>query len=227
MTVTVLIPFTSDEPWRVRARNHVIAAYRTQGYHVVEGACPDPWRKAVAVAGALAQVTAEVLVVADADCLTDIGPAVAAVAGGATWAVPHQLVNRLDETATEAVYDGANPASTTGRVQRPYVGFAGGGVVVVARPVYERVPLDPRFSGWGGEDSSWALALTCLAGEPARFGADLHHLFHPAASRMSRRWGSAQSRALEIRYRTARTNRRQMTDLLAEAAHTPTQAVSA
>jgi hypothetical protein len=218
MTVAVLVPFTSEEPWRVRARDHVIASYRGQGYDVAEGACPDPWRKAVAVADALGQTDAEMLVVADADCLTDIGPAVAAVAAGATWAVPHQLVHRLDEAATEAVYAGSDPAATTGRVQRPYVGFAGGGVVVLQRAVYERAPLDPRFAGWGGEDSSWALALTCLAGEPARFDVPLFHLFHPAPARMSRRWGSPSSRALEIRYRAARGNRRQMVDLLAEAA---------
>lgn len=227
MTVSVLMPFTSDEPWRVRARDHVAAWYTTLGYDVVVGACSGPWRKAIAVADAAGRTTGDVLVVADADCLSDGVPAaVAAVAAGALWAVPHSLVHRLDETATEAVYDGTDPATTTGRTQRPYVGFAGGGIVVLARAVYERVPLDPRFEGWGSEDSSWALALTCLAGEPARFDAPLHHLFHPPAPRMSRRWGTPAARALEIRYRLARGNRRQMADLLAEAAHTPIGAAS-
>jgi hypothetical protein len=222
MSVAVLVPFTSNEPWRVRARNHVVAWYATAGYEVIEGTCPEPWRKAVAVAGAARRTDADILVVADADCLCDgVDQAATAVFSGATWAVPHNLVHRLDETATEAVYDGTDPEATTGRLQRPYVGFAGGGIVAIARTVYDRVPLDPRFEGWGGEDSSWALALTCLAGEPARFAAPLFHLFHPPAPRMSRRWGTAAGRALEIRYRLARNNRRQMADLLAEAAHTP------
>lgn len=227
MSVAVVVPFTSDEPWRVRARHHVTGWYETHGYEVVEGSCPEPWRKAVAVADAARRTDADILVVADADCLCDgVDLAVAAVFSGATWAVPHNLVHRLDEAATGAVYDGAAPVATTGRAQRPYVGFAGGGIVAIARAVYDRVPLDPRFEGWGGEDSSWALALTCLAGEPARFAADLFHLWHPPATRMSRRWGTAAGRALEIRYRLARSNRRQMADLLAEAAHTPLETAS-
>jgi hypothetical protein len=225
MTVTVLVPFTSDDPWRVKARDYVATRYRTQGYAVVEGASPDPRRKAMAVADALRHTDADIMVVADADCLcTGIGEAVGAVEEGAPWAVPHLMVHRLDEAATEAVYLGVDPAITTGRAQRPYRGFAGGGIVVVPRATYERIPLDPRFTGWGGEDSSWALALTCLVGEPARFDYDLHHLFHPPPVRKSRRWGSADSRALEIRYKAAARHRHQMTDLLTEAAQTATRA---
>ena len=167
------------------------------------------------------------LVVADADCLTDIGPAVEAVEAGASWAVPHLMVHRLDQAATEAVYAGADPSATTGRTQRPYKGFAGGGVVAISRVVYGQVPLDPRFEGWGGEDSSWAMALTTLAGPPVRFDADLFHLYHPPPVRMTRRHGSPATRALEIRYkRAARISRRAMADLVAEMAQTAIGAAS-
>lgn len=219
MTVSVLIPFASDAPWRVRARDHVAASYRAVGFEVIEGACAGPWRKAVAVADAARRTAADVLVVADADCLCDgLVEAVDAVEGGAPWAVPHFIVHRLDETATEAVYAGADPAATTGRVQRPYKGFAGGGIVIVRRDVLDAVPLDPRFEGWGGEDSSWAMALTTLVGPPSRLDADLFHLWHEPPERMTRRWGSPATRALELRYkRAARTSRRAMADLVAEA----------
>lgn len=226
MSVAVVVPFTSDEPWRARARDHTVGWYRDRGYTAVEGACGPPWRKAAAVADALDRTAADVLVVADADCLSRPGGAVTAVHRGAPWAIPHLMVHRLDVDATEAVYAGADPAATTGRTQRPYKGFAGGGIVIVSRSVYERVPLDPRFEGWGGEDSSWAMALTCMVGPPVRFDHDLFHLWHPPASRTLHRWGSAASRTLEIRYKRAARNRRQMADLLAEVAHTPTGAVS-
>lgn len=221
MTVSILIPFASDDPWRIDARNYVGAWYEALGYDVSFGASPDPWRKAVAVAHAARNSTADVFVVADADCLcfgAGVAPAIAAVETGAAWAVPHLMVHRLDQPATEAVYAGADPAATTGRTQRPYKGFAGGGIVVIRREVWDQIPLDPRFAGWGGEDSAWALALTTLAGPPVRFDAALFHLWHPPPERMTRRWGSPSSRTLEIRYkRAARSSRRAMADVVAEA----------
>lgn len=222
MTVSVLIPFASEDPWRVDARDYVAAWYEALGYDVIIGGCPDPWRKAVAVAHAARNSTADVFVVADADCLcastVGVAPAIAAVETGAAWAVPHLMVHRLDQPATEAVYNGTDPAATTSRTQRPYKGFAGGGLVAVSRDVWEQIPLDPRFVGWGGEDSSWAMALTTLAGPPVRYDADLFHLWHPPPERMSRRWGSPSSRTLELRYkRAARSSRRAMADIVAEA----------
>lgn len=219
MTVSVLLPFASDDRWRLDARSYVGGWYDALGFEVIEGTCPDPWRKGVAVAHAARRSTADVFVVADADCLCGgVAPAIAAVENGAAWAVPHLMVHRLDQTATEAVYVGAAPAGTIGRTQRPYKGFAGGGIVVLPRDVWEQVPLDPRFVGWGGEDSSWAMALTALVGPPVRFEADLFHLWHEPPTRMTRRWGSPPSRALELRYkRAARANRRAMADVVAEA----------
>lgn len=216
MSVAVLVPFASSEPWRLRARDHVVNRYMAAGFEVVEGSCPPPWRKAIAVDQAARRTYADILVVADADCVCHGVPAaVAAVRAGAAWAVPHRLVHRLDETATEAFYAGhPNPS---GRAQRPYEGFAGGGIVVLPRAVWHEVPMDPRFQGWGGEDSSWALALNTLAGPPWRGEADLFHLWHPPAPRPMRRWGTAENRALEIRYRlAARAGRRAMADLVHE-----------
>lgn len=219
MTAAVLIPFASTEPWRLRARDHVAAHYHRLGLKVAQGGCEGLWRKAVAVDRAARQTTADVLVVADADCLCDgLVEAVAAVEAGAAWAMPHGLVHRLTDQATLDVYAGTPPSATTGRAQRPYMGFAGGGIVVLHRDVWDRVPMDPRFCGWGGEDSSWALALETIVGPPVRFGHALYHLWHPPAPRQMHRWGNPESRALEIRYRrAARAGRRAMTDLLAEA----------
>jgi hypothetical protein len=219
MTVSVLIPFASEDRWRVDARTYVGGWYDALGYEVIEGTCEPPWRKAVAVAHAARRSTADVFVVADADCLcAGVAPAIAAVETGVAWAVPHLMVHRLDQSATEAVYAGADPAGTAGRTQRPYKGFAGGGIVVVHRDIWGQIPIDARFEGWGGEDSSWAMALTTLVGPPARFDADLFHLWHEPPPRMTRRWGSPPSRQLELRYkRAARASRRAMGDIVAEA----------
>lgn len=218
-TVSVLVPFTSDEPWRLRARDHVVGRYRAQGFDVIQGACPGPWRKAVAVADAAEHSTGEILVVADADCLcAGVSQAVDAVEAGAAWAIPHHLVHRLDEEATWAVYGGATAESTASRAQPPYPGFAGGGIVVLARTAYIDVPLDPRFEGWGQEDEAWALALTALHGPPWRGTDPLYHLHHPPPARLSRHVGSTASHQLLNRYlRAARTGRSAMRPLLDEA----------
>lgn len=219
MAVSVIVPFTSDDLWRTRAGRYVISGYRAAGYDVTVGGCDGPWRKAVAVTGAARHATGKVLVVADADCLCGgVAAAVAAVDAGAAWAMPHELVHRLDQAATEAVYEGADPAATAGRTQRPYRGWPGGGIVVVARAIWDRVPLDRRFDGWGQEDESWALALTTLAGPPARGDAALYHLWHPPQPRLGRRWGSRSSRALYQRYRAASGDPEAMAALLADAA---------
>jgi hypothetical protein len=220
MSISVIIPFASDDPWRIRARDHVTGWYQTFGWEVVEGTCPPPWRKAVAVADAIARSTGEILVVADADCLcSGVPAAVAAVEADAPWAIPHHLVHRLDEEATQAVYSGATAESTVGRAQAPYPGFAGGGIVVLTRTTYTAVPLDDRFEGWGQEDESWALALTTLAGPPWRGTAPLYHLHHPPPpARRSRHVGSVASHELLNRYlRAARTGRPAMRALLDEA----------
>jgi hypothetical protein len=219
MDLSVLIPFTSDEPWRVRARDYVAGWYAQLGWEVIEGTCPGPWRKAVAVAAAVSRASGEILVVADADCICPGIPAAieAVEAHGAPWAIPHRMVHRLDEEATQAVYSGATAESTPGRAQVPYQGFAGGGIVVLPRTTYLDVPLDPRFEGWGQEDEAWAVALTCLAGRPARLDADLFHLWHPPPARLSRHLGSAASHELLRRYLRAARSRNDMRALLNES----------
>jgi hypothetical protein len=219
MTVSVLIPFTSEDPARIQAWDHVVGWYAQFGWEIVKGGCLVPWRKAVAVAAAAERSTGETLVVSDADCLCDGVPAaVAAVETGAPWAIPHHLVHRLDQEATHAVYSGATAESTTGRTQAPYIGFAGGGIVVLPRSTYLDVPLDPRFEGWGQEDEAWALALTSLHGAPWRGTTPLYHLHHPPpATRRSRHVGSVASHQLLNRYlRAARTGRPAMRALLDE-----------
>lgn len=223
MTAAVFIPYACTDPWREQAAVAVATQYRAMGLDVTIGGCDPPWRKAVAVANALDGSTADVLVVADADCLCDGVPAaIAAVEDGCAWAVPHDLVHRLDDVATLDVYQGTPPEATRGRAQRPYRGFAGGGIVVLSRTVWDTCPLDPRFEGWGSEDSSWAVALEALYGRPWRGTSDLYHLFHPPAPKQLHRWGNRDNRALEIRYRrAAHAGRRHVLDLLREAKAVP------
>lgn len=206
-SVSVIIPWAPGCAHRERALGWVRERWEETGHQVLLGQLEDEaWCKARAVAAALPNASGDVLVVADADCWTDgWAEAVDAVTAGAPWAIPHGKVHRLSEAATARVLAGEPPSERMPHAQAPYQGMAGGGMVVLRRDLYEQVPLDGRFAGWGQEDESWALALHRMAGRPWRGRAPLWHLYHPPQERMSRRWGSPEGRELALRYRRART----------------------
>lgn len=204
-------------------------AARFPDWQIVEGSCGDgPWRKAVAVADALSRADGDVIVMADADVWTDgVAEAVQVVESGrARWAVPHYQLRRLSQAATDWTLRhgefplGYKATDDEGRDiyihdQRPYVGFAGGGMVVLTRDLYREAPLDPRFEGWGQEDEAWRCALRVLSGKEWRGTADMWHLWHPKPERMSRYVGNAAGRMLLQRYQRARDGAR-MRALIAE-----------
>lgn len=220
LTVSVIVPWRPDGAHRDAAWAWVRGWWeaRFPGWQVVTGTPPaGQWCKAAAVAAALHDADGDVLVVADADVWCEgVLQAVTAIAEGAPWAIPHGNVHRLTEQSTAALLDGAVLDATTALAERPYAGFAGGGMTVLPRSVYERVPLDVRFAGWGQEDEAWAIALSCLGGQPWRGAAPLWHLWHPPQPRLTRRWGSEDSRYLWQRYHQARFDAHAMQALLAE-----------
>jgi hypothetical protein len=206
--VSVLVPFRSDGEHRDKAWAYVQNWWaRTHpDWQVVVGTCQGPWVKAYAIADALTRATGDVLVLADADVICDgVGEAVRQVAHGtAPWAIPHHEVRRLSRRATEVVLAGTSPSPSMGGLdQRPYRGVEGGGMVVLPRGDYEQVPLDPRFQGWGQEDSAGGVAWRTLLGKPWRGQGTLWHLWHPPAPRLNRHVGSQDGWALYVRYEYA------------------------
>ena len=175
------------------------------------------WCKARAVAEALTDVGADVLVIADADVTCSTTPdVVEAVRAGAAWGVPHRGIRRLSQAATALALAGADPEHLSDYDEPPTRAHAGGGIVVVRRDVYELTPLDPRFVGWGHEDDAWGLALHTRHGRPPRGRGRLIHLWHPPQNRIDRRRGSEANLALFERYRKALNNPARMAALVAE-----------
>lgn len=212
MRTAVLVPWRPDDA--ERSRNW--AWLKTQwakhypDWEIVEGHCLEgPWVKALAVQDALTRTTADTLVIADADIwCPDTHLAVKAVKNGAAWAIPHRKVYRLTETPSRQLIDSNLTWETLGypkTTQPPYQGLPGGGLVVIRRDLYEQAPFDPRFVGWGGEDSAAGIAWTALAGPARRGNAPLWHLWHEPQPRLSRVAGSHESMALLNRYKTSRT----------------------
>lgn len=217
MTVSVLMPWRPGGEGRAEAFEYTVGWWRREhpDWEVIAGTCLDgPWVKALAVGHALTLATGVLLVVADADVLVPgVGQAVHQVQRGAPWAMPHTRVHRLGREASERLYAGGALPARDHRVPRArpdgvyasYTGVPGGGCVVLSRDMYERVPLDPRFEGWGQEDQSWARALDVIAGPAWRSEHPLWHLWHEPQVRTSRAVGTPGGAALFRRYRAAGT----------------------
>lgn len=198
----------------------MICKLAVHGWPVVIGHHDEgAWCKALAIADALDQTNADVLVIHDADVVTEGLPAaVRTVAAGAAWAVPHRGVHRLTEAATGR-YMAGEAWEDSGLEERSYLGFEGGGVTIIRRSVYMDCPLDQRFTGWGGEDDALGMALRTLHGPPARPTGyvPLVHLWHQPQERATRSFGSLDGRELRKRYARAQGDKLTMRRLVEEA----------
>lgn len=240
-SVEVIIPWDSVNPHRASALERILRLYAARhGSWLVSvvgrgeslapadskglgGLTDARFCKAELVMPAIEASSAEIVVVADADVWTEgLSAAVSAVVCGVCeWSVPHRLLRRLDELTSSLVCRYglealAGDELEPGYAERPRDGRLGGGIVVAQPQTLLEAPLDPRFRGWGQEDTSWALALRTLAGDPWRGDAELLHFWHPPAQRMSRMRGSPEGWRLYRRYLDARGDPGAMQRLIEE-----------
>lgn len=205
--VDVVIPHRPDGGPRDRSlaftREHYAAQHPEWGVAVGTDNPAGRWSKGDAIRDALTRSSAAVIVIADGDCMVDAMALRGAVrlveTGAAPWAIPHRMVHRLSEPASLAWMARARAAShrldvgdtfaasdieSEDRIRKPYVGFAGGGFIVVRRDRWDAMGGIPReFSAWGCEDEAVALILDTLLGPAVRGEADLVHLWHPPGER--------------------------------------------
>lgn len=209
MAVAVIAPWRPGDAHREAAWDWV----RTHlPYEVIEGHCPPgPWVKALAVQDAIDRTDADVLVLHDADVWCPGLPEALERITDRPVVIPHGKVLRLTQQGTQQFISGERHPETI----EEHRGMAGGGVVILRREVWEQVPMDPRFIGWGQEDSSFAQALTVMTGKICRFSHPLFHLWHPPQPRLNRAVGSVENRALANRYDNA--TRPEMEAILTEA----------
>lgn len=224
MSVAVVFTWRPGCPHRERSFGFVRDSLRRQYPHMeqVIGESPEgPFNRSAAMLDGAAKTDADVLVFHDTD-VDLLGPLLPAIDAARTdgWAVPHRLLHRLSQESSDAYMagaslDGLGLDQSHARDRKPYIGYAGGTLVVVSRDALNTAPPDPRFVGWGQEDEAWALALSVLVGKPWRGTADLVHLWHPPAERKSRSVGNHNNLALLNRYQRAARNADAMRALVA------------
>lgn len=226
--VSVVVPWRGGDTWRERSLEYVRDWYAIHHpgwqFLISDIGRSGPWCKARAVAAGIEQAAGRVLVVADADVITpEVGECVTEVESGRSpWAVPHKNVYRLRPAATELVWAGENLPDWRAphvhlktRVEETHKAVTGGGVVVLDRSSWGRVPIDARFQGWGQEDLAWGWALTRTFGVPYKRSGPCFHLWHPPQDRSTRSVGSQAGYNLWRRYQKAYTAS-EVAELLAE-----------
>lgn len=213
VTTQVIIPFRPDSIERADALVYVCRFWSEANATVViaRDDPKGPWCKAKAVHAAMSD--AEIVIVADADCWVDPTALMRCREGlnqWHDWALPHHRVIRLGAEYTHRLVDSDEPPVLDDATleEHPYTALrAAGGVVMFKREVWNLVPMDPRFLGWGFEDVAWWYAMHTLIGPAWRGKADLFHLWHPRDVPMDRdeRSKSADpaSRELLERYKAA------------------------
>lgn len=228
MNFHVIIPWHGGGDDRLAVLGFVQHLWRTEfpDWSLTIGmlSADSDWCKADAVEIGIRDAHAvddDVIVLADADVWVDpydLVVAADAVADGIDWALPHRMVHRLSERATEAVlrddYHPGDAVAEFGYDREPYVGTVGGGITMIRLAAYRDCPLDPRFVGWGQEDESWGDALRTLVGRRHRGNGDLWHLWHPPMPRMAPGIGSIQSKHLRDRYHRYVGNEARMRSLV-------------
>jgi hypothetical protein len=180
------------------------------------------WSKGRAVAHGVSRSRSPIIVVADADVTVPpeaLGYSIIAVMHGAAWSMPHGIVHRLSRRGTNAVYLAESElldAPTFKLTERTHVGPHGGGMVVTTRAAYEATGIDPRFTGFGGDDISFARALDTLVGPCERFDFPMTHLHHERTPRRPGNRGSTENEALAARYMIADGDADAMRSIIAE-----------
>ena len=193
----VIIPFRPDSPERSDALGWVKRRWKQRGCVPIISTDRNehPWCKAAAIDHAIKFLSRgempEQIIIGDADCWTDrIGKdTVPLLNEWHDWGTPHRRVVRLSREYTrQIIVNDEWPELDRSNVEEwPYTALrAAGGVVILKREVWDRVPMDPRFLGWGFEDIAWWYALRTLVGIPWRGKADLFHLWHPRQESMDR-----------------------------------------
>jgi hypothetical protein len=221
MAVSVVVPFSPSDEWREKAWDYVSQWWLTHfpDWEVIRCAPGKKvWSKGAALHNGVAAAAGDTLILADADSfIADPGELQTLVdkvdSGSVPWLMPHRYVHRVSQIATEAIYAGAHVDIAD--VQYPvYGGCMGGGMTVLTRDAWNTVKgVDPRFTGWGGEDRCFGWALAALCPPITRGDARLVHLWHPTQG--PRRALSPETVALVARYQRVRHTPAQMRALIA------------
>jgi len=146
----------------------------------------DPFSKTIAVNKCYQRATSDILAIVDADVWVEpelFKKAVDDIKNKkSAWVRPCGTVYRINEDFTKKLVktspDSSFPLVKEEDCERitPTVGL----VCVFSREQFEIVGgMDPRFRGWGWEDTAWNILLDGIFGKADVWDEIVYHLWHP------------------------------------------------
>ena len=193
MKLSILVPWRDDEGNREAVKAWVLRrwAHFWPEAEIVEASDDGavPFSKAMAVNAAAARASGDVFAILDADTWVDPSYVARGLQrireGRAAWALPCHQAYRLTERLTARLL-AADPADPLPKISSMYshqvevTSRAVGFLHLLPRVAFEAVHgMDPRFRGWGGEDSTFIGLVDTVVGHHERLEGTAYHLWHP------------------------------------------------
>lgn len=187
MSLSVLMTWRPRNPDRERTFPYIFNHYRQTFPDAQFILCDDPnpnFNRGRALIEGVREAAGETLLFADADCWISpeaLHRGVQLAPQVASFVVPFFTVNYLDKVATELVLQGVSPDSPDliENYERQWLKPTTGICNIVQKDRYlSSGGFDPRFDGWGFEDSAWGMAMETFYGEIHYDHVPAYHLYH-------------------------------------------------
>lgn len=199
--ISVLVPFRAADNQRQELWDWLEQywSWELPGAEILVGTnTAEPFCKTCAVNQAAARAHGDIIVILDADCLID-GEVVERCARRIRqserldvplWFIPYRHIYRLTDAATQQVLASSPRHPLQFSSPPPLVdvestlgsGFGhrfGALIQIMSHAAFNLVGgMDPRFSGWGGEDIAFVRAVDTLYGPHKTTDNDVLHLWH-------------------------------------------------
>jgi hypothetical protein len=191
-SLSLIIPFRDDDGSRTAVKQWIVARWRhflPDAEIIVQSDDGGiPFSKTLAVNRAFERSSGSVIGMLDSDVWIDVEHTREAVdliaRGEARWVKPASKVFRLTEEATARLIaqPPTTPFPTHSRDDYESVRKIWGLFHLFPREAFEAIGgYDPRFRGWGGEDTAAIAAMDTLWGPHTMLPHPLYHLYHPHA----------------------------------------------
>lgn len=181
MAISALIPFRGDGAQRDRLWSHCRKLWEHLPVELVIGEDPGdgPFNISCAFNDAARRATGTKFILYGADQIPDWDRIEWAVEqlDNYRWCALYANTAGYGQASTNAILAGSLPDSVP---LGPSVPFC---TSIIGIRADSWIPFDERFTGWGGEDTAWRMALTSLYGDTPEPSGTLRCLYHEAASR--------------------------------------------
>lgn len=228
MTATVVVPFRSEDPERLRIFQWCVYRWAAlcPGYPIItphDDKTEGPFNRSKAVNRGVALADTEVVIVADADiAVIDIQAkfmvTVLTMENPAPWVIGYDLFQQWTPQATKFALKGdpADPLPVPVR-SRWESRESVCGLLALRREDYEAIGgFNETAQGWGGEDVAFAITADTLLGKHERIPLPCAHLYHPQRPDRKTDEDGRANLALMARYEKAEGDPEAVTALVRE-----------